>query len=203
MAGVSKAGTKGVPRAEREKQILDVAVDEIGRVGYAGLSVAEVAARAGVSKPLVYAYFETKDGLYAACVQRAGAVLGDAIEEAFTGSADLDMAQRTLEAIFTALEPRPRDWNVLFDRSHPTEGPSADAARHVRSRIADQAARGVSTALQATGITDADDLSALTDVWRGIVTSLVDWWLRHPEQSAAEMSARSRRLIDAFAAAPR
>ncbi|MFE3029993.1 TetR/AcrR family transcriptional regulator, partial [Nocardia tengchongensis] len=60
------AGTKGVPRAEREAQILDVAAAEIARVGYAGLSLAVVAAEAGVSKPLVYSYFGTKDGLYLA-----------------------------------------------------------------------------------------------------------------------------------------
>lgn len=203
MTGVSRAGTKGVPRAQREQQILDVAVDEIGRVGYAGLSLAEVADRAGVSKPLVYNYFQSKDGLYVACVRRASAVLDDSVEQVIIGSADVAVAQRTLEAIFTVLAPRPHDWNVLFDRSHPAEGPVADAAREARLRIAEQARRGVSAVFDATGLTDPGDLSALIDVWMGIVTSLVGWWLRHPEQSARAMSARSRRIFDAFIASSR
>lgn len=203
MSGLSKAGTKGVPRAEREQQILDVAVDAIGHAGYVGLSLGEVADRAGVSKPLVYAYFQSKDGLYAACVQRAGTALGEAIEQVISESGGLDMAERTLDAIFITLEPRPHDWNVLFDRTHPVQGPSADAVRRARRRIADQAARGVSAVLETAGLVDPADLSALTDVWMGVVTSLVGWWLRHPDQSAEEMSARCRRIIDAFTSSSR
>jgi len=41
----------------------------------------------------------------------------------------------------------------------------------------------------------------LTDIWMGAVTSLVLWWLRHPDQTAAQMSARSDRLIAALVAA--
>lgn len=200
MNSVSTAGTKGVPRAEREAQILDIAVDEIGRVGYAGLSIAEVATRAGVSKPLVYAYFQTKDGLYVACVERAAAVLGDAIEAAIAGPGSIGMAREVLSAVFHALAPRPQDWNVLFDRSHPADGPAADAVKRARHRIADQAARGVRAVLEAAGLDDPDDASALTDVWMGAVTALVNWWLRHPQESAEDMTARSHRLVAALAA---
>lgn len=194
----SAAGTKGVPRAERESQILDVAAAEVSRVGYAGLSLGKVAAGAGVSKPLVYAYFESKDGLYAACVRRAASVLGDAIDEAIAGPPTLAMAERTLDAIFTALEPRPHDWNVVYDRSHPGDGPAAAAARAARERIAEQGERGVGAFLAARGLTDADDRSALTAVWTGAVASLVDWWLQHPEQTAEAMSARCHRLFAAL-----
>ncbi|TLF97564.1 TetR/AcrR family transcriptional regulator [Nocardia cyriacigeorgica] len=196
---MSAAGTKGVPRAEREAQILDVAAAEIGRVGYAGLSLGAVAAQAGVSKPLVYGYFGSKDGLYVACVRRAGAVLGDAIDLAISGTPTLEMAERTLTAIFAALEPRPYDWKVVFDRSHPADGPAAEAAQAARGRIAAQAEQGVAAFLANRGLTDAGDRSALTAVWTGLVEALVDWWLQHPEQTAQQMSARSRRLFSVLA----
>lgn len=198
MTSISRAGTKGVPRAAREQQILDVAAEEIGRVGYAGLSLADVAARAGVSKPLVYAYFDSKDGLYVACVNRALGVLDAAAAQAITKATGVDVMQRTLEATFTALESRPNDWNVLLDRSHPVDGPAAEAAEHARGRIADATARGIALIFDSGSITDTDDLSALTDVWIGIVTSLVRWWLRHPEQSAEAMTARTRRIVSAL-----
>lgn len=198
---VSTAGTKGVPRARREQLILDAAVAEIGRVGYAGLSLAGVAQRAEVSKPLVYTYFHTKDEVYLACVARAAANLGAAIEAAVAAGGELSMARRTLDAIFTALEPRPHDWTVVFDRTHPDEGAVADAIRAARRGIAAQAARGVADVLGAVELTDPADLSALTDVWMGTVTSLVAWWLRHPGETAAQMSERSHRLIDALIAA--
>jgi AcrR family transcriptional regulator len=197
---MTTVGTKRVPRPEREQQILDVAVAEIGRVGFAGLSMAEVAVRAGVSKPLVYGYFGTKDGLYAACVRRAGDVLAEHVGEAIADAdvAPAVMAQRTLEAIFTALQPRPNDWNVIFDRSLPPEGEAADAAREVRRRIAGQAASGAASVVSRDSRLDRLDVSALTEVWMGLVTALVNWWLRHPRQTPAQMAERSRRLIAAF-----
>jgi AcrR family transcriptional regulator len=174
MPGVNTAGTKGVPRATREAQILDITAEDIGRLGYAGLSVGEVAARVGVSKPLVYGYFGSKDGLYVACVQRAASVLGQAIDEAISGPANLQMAERTLEAILAALQGRPHDWNVLFDRSHPVSGPVADAARQARRRISEQTARGV-VELAARGrrlrITSTAISSATCAAIGGYVTS--------------------------------
>src|SRR4051794_26466639 len=56
------AGTKGVPRAEREAQIVTAATEVFGAQGFAATSVADVAARAGISKPLIYQYFGSKEG---------------------------------------------------------------------------------------------------------------------------------------------
>ena len=56
-------GTKGVPRQEREQQIVAVAVDEFARNGYARASMVAIASGAGISKPLIYQYFGSKDGL--------------------------------------------------------------------------------------------------------------------------------------------
>lgn len=198
---MSKARGPRIPRAEREQQILDVAAAEIARVGFAALSLADVAERAGISKPLVYGYFGTKDGLYAACVRRAGDVLTGHIEAAIAdpGPTPADVAQRTIAAIFTALRPRPHDWAVVFDRTLPERGEAADAARAVRRRIAGLAASGAAAALADADFDDPLDLSALTDVWMGTVTSLVHWWLRHPEQSPEQMASRFRRLLAAMA----
>ena len=43
MSSASLVGTKGVPRAERESQIVAVAVDEFAARGYAGASMVEIA----------------------------------------------------------------------------------------------------------------------------------------------------------------
>ncbi|MEO6470728.1 MAG: helix-turn-helix domain-containing protein, partial [Aeromicrobium sp.] len=51
------AGTKGVPRLDRENQILDVAAQEFAAQGYAATNLAVIADKAGISKPLIYNYF--------------------------------------------------------------------------------------------------------------------------------------------------
>ncbi|GEM31384.1 hypothetical protein NN3_23910 [Nocardia neocaledoniensis NBRC 108232] len=191
-------GTKGMPRAQREAQILAAAAEQIAHVGYAGLSLGVVAERVGVSKPLVYSYFGTKDGLYSACVTRVGEDIADAVEPVLAGPPELAMAEATLVAIFGVLAERPYQWNVLTDRTHPADGPAAEAARAARRRIAEQAARGSAAVLMARGVTDPADLSAMAEVWMGMVGAMVSWWQRHPEESAEAMAARSRRLIAVF-----
>ncbi|AMT72694.1 TetR/AcrR family transcriptional regulator [Mycobacteroides immunogenum] len=189
------AGTKGVPRADRESQILDIAGRQIEQVGYAGMSPALVAEAAGVSKPMVYHYFGSKDGLYVACVEQAAEVVCGAIETVFDRPAQWEMIERTLEAIFRALAGRQFHWNVLLDATHPAEGPAATAAWVARSRLAGQAARGAEATLGSRGMHDPVDLSAFTEVWMAAVAALVNWWVRHPDETAEAMIARSHRLF--------
>ena len=135
-------------------------------------------------------------------VDRAGANLVDHIEAVLDKpQPPRQMAEDTLTAIFEALAPRPHDWNVVNDRTTPAGGRADEAARRVRTAIADQAARGVAAFADLPNLTDSGDLSLVTDVWISAVTACVSWWLRHPDESAERMSRRSRRVLTAFAAA--
>ena len=60
-----------VPRAVRERQLLELAEQLFAERGYAGASMEELARRAGVTKPVVYELFGSKDGVFRACVDRA------------------------------------------------------------------------------------------------------------------------------------
>ncbi|MEP0793730.1 TetR/AcrR family transcriptional regulator [Trichocoleus sp. DQ-A3] len=56
--------------AEKAEQILTGAMQEFLVHGYAATSMDRVAKTAGVSKPTVYTYFQDKEGLFTALVQR-------------------------------------------------------------------------------------------------------------------------------------
>ena len=62
-----------LPRAEREQQMLDSARELFAARGYAAVTMDEVAAAVGVTKPLLYTYFGNKDRLYLACMRPPGA----------------------------------------------------------------------------------------------------------------------------------
>ena len=64
--------------AERRQQLLDVGRELFGQRGYEATSIEEVAARADVSKPVVYEHFGGKEGLYAVVVDREIRTLLDA-----------------------------------------------------------------------------------------------------------------------------
>jgi AcrR family transcriptional regulator len=199
MSSLGGAGTKGVPRAEREVQIVTVAIGEFAQHGYARASVIEIARQAGISKPLIYQYFGSKDGLYLACLHVVSSGLLDRLQQAEL-DVDDSVASRIhpLRAIFEALEPQRDAWRLLFDPSMPRAGEIEAVAADYRARTTEIAASGSARFLQARGINSELDASALTAVWMGLVNSLVEWWLRHPDVTAAEMIKRCERLLVAI-----
>src|SRR6478672_3306050 len=167
-------GTKGVPRAEREGQIVAVAVEEFAAHGYAGASVADIAARAGISKPLIYQYFGSKDGLFLACLHHVATPMLERLEVAWSHEDDSVLSRvATLGAIFESLEPQRGAWKMLFDESMPDAGPIAEAAWAYRGRMLQVTASGSERFLAVRGIHDDLDTSALGAVCIGLVNSLV------------------------------
>lgn len=195
----SNAGTKGVPRLDRETQIVALASLAFGTDGYAATSVADVADRAGISKPLVYNYFGSKDGLFLACIRRAGDLLAGEMERvARRDAVGIQRGVDTLAALFELLEPQRHLWRLVIDPTAPTTGPIAEAIGAYTDRIHALAHEGVSEMLIANGVADALDVDAMTHVWLGIVDSLMAWWVDHPDQTAEQMLHRTARLITAL-----
>ncbi|MGW2705445.1 TetR/AcrR family transcriptional regulator [Streptomyces sp. NPDC001340] len=195
----SRAGTKGVPRAARERQVLAAATEEFGRHGYEATTVAAVATRVGVTKPLLHHYFGSKQDLYLACLNPVGDRLLDAIRSAMAEHASdaPPTSLRVLHALFTALDGQREAWFVLYDATLPPDSDAARRAAHYRSAIDDLAATGTADLLQAAGSSDPLDADALKYAWRGLCTALVRWWVNHPDQSPEAMTQRCARLFAA------
>src|ERR1700750_1622484 len=69
-------------RDDRMEQTLVAAHELFAERGYAAVTMEEIAAAVGVTKPLLYNYFGNKERLYIACMERAGDALIAAIAEA-------------------------------------------------------------------------------------------------------------------------
>lgn len=63
------------------RRIMDSALAEFSNQGYGGSSINTICAGAGISKGIVYHYFETKDDLYLACVAECFQQLTDYIRQ--------------------------------------------------------------------------------------------------------------------------
>ncbi len=190
-------GTKGVPRADREQQILDAAVAGFGERGYAHASMAAIAQRAGISKPLIYEYFGSKDGLYLACLNRAGTHLIDPVASAQNGTT-LQRAGETLAAIFTAPDGRRLDWAVINDPTLPAGSAVRDAALSYRARLQQLAIKETREALGGYGLTDADDNALSSHLSSTVVTAIVNCWLAHPgeaEGAGPDLLERDKEFI--------
>ncbi|WP_223273975.1 TetR family transcriptional regulator [Nocardia cerradoensis] len=72
----------------------------------ANASLAELASAAGISKPLIYAYLGSRDGLHQACVHRAGRSLVDAFAAAQRAHGAHDKPPAPLTGGHRTLVPR-------------------------------------------------------------------------------------------------
>ncbi|HQV58947.1 MAG TPA: TetR/AcrR family transcriptional regulator [Ilumatobacteraceae bacterium] len=61
-----------LPAAERREQILEVAVQVFARHGFHGASMNDIAEAAGVTKPVLYQHFDSKQDLYLALLGEVG-----------------------------------------------------------------------------------------------------------------------------------
>lgn len=67
---------------ERRAQLLDVARQAFGRSGFHGVSMEEVAREAGVTKPILYDHFDSKEALYLALIESDALDLEDRVRAA-------------------------------------------------------------------------------------------------------------------------
>src|SRR3954470_13875803 len=79
-----------LPRAEREEQMVDAALALFTERGFDDASMDDIAARVGVTKPMLYSYFGSKEGLYLACIERAARPMIEALRAATVAEIDPD-----------------------------------------------------------------------------------------------------------------
>lgn len=198
----SRAGTKGVPRDQREQQLLDIATAEFGTRGYANASLVDIATAAGVSKPLIYTYFGSRDGLHAACVQRAGESLVEAVARAQVVHGAQGKALATLAGIFEALDGRTQNWRIIYDTTLPRPGAAYDQAHAYQTALNTMGSQGVTEVLTESGITTAEDHSLLLAWWFSIVSTTIAWWSDHPAYTPADMTTHCLRIFTAIRQSP-
>jgi AcrR family transcriptional regulator len=171
-------GTKSVPRAVREQQMLDSAEKVFGQRGYQLASMNEIAAGAGISKAMLYSYFESKEQLYVACVERNRARLFDRAEAEVMKAPDPATGLETFARVyFDHIEEwREIGWWVLYGEA------STQAIGEMRARNAALIEQLLRRAAELVGAqpSDADlDFLAYTLVGAGELAGR--WWLEHPE----------------------
>ncbi|GAA4302503.1 TetR/AcrR family transcriptional regulator [Streptomyces venetus] len=128
--------TKRMPRAVREQQMLDAAVQIFGQRGYRAASMDEIAELAGVSKPLVYLYLNSKEDLFTACIRREAAALVEAVRAGVRRDLPADrQLWEGLGAFFTHTGRNPDAWAVLHLQARTHGEPFAAEVTAMREEI--------------------------------------------------------------------
>ena len=174
--------------AERREQLIDTARGLFAERGFDGTSIEEIAARASVSKPVVYEHFGGKEGIYAVVVDREVRDLLGLMQTALTAGHPRMLLEQAALALLDYIEQSSDGFRILV-----RDSPIGSASGSFVSIIGDVASR-VEHILAAEFIArgyDADAAPMYAQMLVGMVGTTGQWWLdaRHPskEEVAAHL----------------
>jgi AcrR family transcriptional regulator len=177
-----------LPRGDRMEQTLEAAHGLFAARGYAAVTMDEIAAAVGVTKPLLYNYFGNKERLYIACMERAGDALTKTVAEAVAATESPgDALGAGVRAFFDFLDKDRAAWAVLFDETLPTSGEVADRVAEYRWRIVELVSGSMLWQLpQRRRDAARVEIEALSTAVLGAAEALARWWLRTEAISAED-----------------
>jgi len=186
-------GTRKVPRAVRETQMLEVAGRVFAARGFHEASMDEIAEAAGISKQMLYNYFGSKEGLYFAYVNLAYRDIIAAIDEAVAGAVAAgsppDQQLRAgVHAYYLYIGEHRDAFRVLFREMGDPGGELAQQRRRLSRRV--EAA--IDDILRATNSQPGQlgSSEALAEAFLGAARALADWWLDHSQVSVADLEGQ-------------
>jgi AcrR family transcriptional regulator len=191
-----------MPRERRAQLILDVAGHVFARAGYEAAPMDEIAERAGVSKPMLYTYFGSKEGLYLAYIEQAGGELIERLVAAAPADEHSVAGLRARTTEFLAfVEEHADGWRVLF-RELASTRPFAERVAALRARIVEAICRMIETSPGTRDAYAGEAADAIAHAIVGAGESLANWWLDHPELARETVADWYLQVVRAVLAGP-
>ena len=171
--------------AERRDQLLGVARICFAEKGFDGTSIEEIAARAGVSKPVIYEHFGGKEGLYAVVVDREVTTLLNVLRSAMTDPTA--GSRRLIElgtfALLDYIESCPEGFQIIMRDSSELGGSGfASILNDVIVRVENL----LTPRFEAKGF-DRKAVPLIAQALTGLVAMTGQWWLDNPDFSKEEV----------------
>jgi AcrR family transcriptional regulator len=184
--------------AEARRDVIEQAASELfAERGYQATSMDEVARRSGVTAPVVYDHFASKQDLHRRLLERHFADLqGVWLEQLRSDDPPQLRIPRAIDAWFAYVEAHPYAWRMLF---RDTTGEPAVRAVH-EEVIAQSRAAVMPLFLQERGITDlgAVDRDEVEMGWesiRAVLQGLALWWYEHQQVPRARVVAAAMNAV--------
>lgn len=177
MPGVTPTPARArMPRAQRKALMVQAARRLFSERGFKGTSMEDVADASGITKPLVYQYFGSKESLWDVSVEAVRAQLFDGIEQTVAAVSVDQQLRAFAELYFDHLDAHRGAWWMLY------AGASPAAADAMRERNAAVIGPMLARALDATGRErDPQALEVLAHALVGAGEQVGRWWIARPE----------------------
>ncbi|WP_308283408.1 TetR/AcrR family transcriptional regulator [Pseudonocardia nigra] len=180
-------------RAERRGEMVQAAIDAVRTHGPA-VSVAEIAAVAGITKPVLYRHFTDRADLQRAVGQEAAAMLmARMAPELDPDREPAELVRGVIDAFLAGIEDEPELWRFVVH--HPIErAPGVEVVDDAREQIARMLAMLIGERLRGLGL-DSGGAEAWAQGLVGMVQSAGDWWLERRTMSRGALTDYLTTLI--------
>lgn len=188
MSKVSFAKKARLTGAERRVQLMNVAKEVFATHGYEATAIEEVAAKAGVSKPIVYEHFGSKEGLHAAVVQAELEALVQRVSEGIVYGTPRERFEYAVIAFMSYAQTEPAGFSVLT-RDSPN-----GSARPGLTRVIDDLAHRVGDVFQSELEKNGYNprmAPIYANALVGMVTQVGHWWAREKTPFSLDHVARN------------
>ena len=164
-------------RAQRRTELVEAAVQAIREHG-AGLSVAAIAAAAGVTKPVLYRHFTDRADLQRAVSERAAQMLLERlVPELTTEREPIERVHAIVDAFLAGAEDEPELWRFVVHNPGGDREASQDVVAHNMALVVGLLSSALVDALRERG-RDAGGAEAWAYGLAGMVYTAGDWWLQ-------------------------
>jgi len=176
-----RAARARMTSAERREQLLEIARRLFAERGFDGASVEEIAARAEVSKPVVYEHFGGKEGIYAVVVDREVRQLLEMMRDALTAGHPRELLEQAAFALLDYVEQSSDGFRILV-RDSPL-GSASGSFVSIISDIASRVEHILAAEFRQRGY-DPKNAPMYAQMLVGMVGTTGQWWLdaRKPEK---------------------
>ncbi|GAB3465941.1 TetR/AcrR family transcriptional regulator [Actinophytocola sediminis] len=182
-----------MPRAQRERQMIAVAEEIFAERGYQASSMDEIAERVGVSKPMLYEYFGSKEGLLVACIRQARAELLSMTMAAVDGvTSAQDALHRGLVAFFHFIDSHRRSWALLRQEAAVAGQTAMDEVEAVRQQQTEVNATLFGSYLPAV---PPRELEAYAEIVVGACERLAQWYVTREDVTAEDAAELIMRMV--------
>jgi AcrR family transcriptional regulator len=177
-----------MPRSAREQLILRVAGQVFAEGGYERASMDRIAALAGVSKPMLYAYFGSKEGLYVAYIERTGGELVQRLVNADKKDGAKGRLRAVINEFLAFVNEHSDGWTVLF-RELNARRPLAEQVAQLRGQVVDEVRRMLEAESGGTWAGLKPPASeGVAEAIVGAGEALANWWLKRPEVAREDVA---------------
>jgi AcrR family transcriptional regulator len=170
-------------REQRVEHVLDAAVAVFAERGFHEASMDEIAGRAGVSKPILYTHFESKDGLYEATLMRAQRLLSDRVQESIDPGASAEERLWAGIVAFVDVVDEHGDWWLVARKAAVGEGPFAQLGQELHDQMAELIRELFLDTAALAGITGGaiETVEPHAQAFVGACEAIAFWWVGKPE----------------------